>query len=137
MDNASGLGGSHKLPAKTVYIFNMSEDVWPFINAMTNDKDRINEIQENAYLEDLRLFIFSGEDDHVYFICPAEVNEEFLTYYKDLFGNKHITIITMPHHGGEICEDIRKDETVIEQLIEIANSSRRLTITSYATTPQF
>ncbi|OGG31501.1 hypothetical protein A3A63_01795 [Candidatus Gottesmanbacteria bacterium RIFCSPLOWO2_01_FULL_46_9] len=115
----------------------MSEDVWPFINAMSSGEDRTNEIQENVYLEDLRLFLFCAEVDHVYFICPQSVSADFLSYYKELFNNRHVTVITMAHHSGEICEDILHDESVMKKFIEIANSSRRLTVTSYATTPQF
>lgn len=137
MDIPSEPSGLSKLPAHTVYIFNMSEDVWPFISAMSNKKHRINEIQENVYLADLRLFLFSNEDDHLFFICPHGVSEEFYLYFKELFGLKHITVVPMPIHTGAICDDILHDESVMKKLVEIANSTRRLTITSYATTPEF
>lgn len=122
---------------KILYIFNMSEDVWPFISSMSDKKKRTHEIQENVFLADMRLFLFCDEDDDVYFICPQAINEEFLAYYKELFGNRHITIVPMTHHTGAICEDILNNELMMKKLVELANSSRKLTVTSYATTPEF
>ncbi len=137
MDISSGPTGAAKLPEKIVYFFNMSEDVWPFISAMSDKKSRTSEIQENVFLADMRLFQFCAEDDHLFFICPQGVSPEFLDYFQSLFGIKHITIITMTHHTGSLCDDILNDETIMKKLIEIANSTRRLTVTSYATTPEF
>jgi len=137
MEIASETVGPTKIPSKVVYIFNMSEDVWPFISAMSNKKSRVSEIQENMFLGDMRMFLFGGEDDHVYFICPQGVTEDFLTYFKELFGNRHIMVLPMVHHSGAICDDILNDETMMKKLVEIANSTKKLTITSYATTPEF
>lgn len=137
MDIPSAPQGASKLPSKLVYFFNMSEDVWPFISAMSDKKSRVSEIQENVYLADMRLFQFCGEDDHVYFICPQGVSEQFLSYYQGLFGNRHVTVITMTHHTGPLCDDILNDESMMKTLVEIANSSKKLTVISYATTPEF
>ncbi len=137
MDIPSEPSGLLKLPSHTIYIFNMSEDVWPFINAMSQQKQRTSEIQENVYLADLRLFQFCDEDDHLFVISPLGVTDEFYSYFKELFGHKEITFLSMPIHSGAICDDILQDESIMKKLIEIANSSRKLTITAYATTPEF
>ncbi len=137
MDIPSESSGIPKLPSHAVYIFNMSEDVWPFINSISDKKIRATEIQWNVYLADMRLFMFCNEDAPVYFVCPQGVSEEFFAYYKELFGNRRITILTTAIHSGAICDDILHDEAVMKKLIEVANSSQRLTITSYATTPEF
>ena len=50
-----------KLPETTVYIFNLSEDVWPFISAMSDPTARKQEIEENADLGDRDLFSFCGK----------------------------------------------------------------------------
>jgi len=137
MDIPSESSGLPKLQTHSVYIFNMSEDVWPFINSMTDKKARAKEIQWNVYLSDMRLFMFCNEDSPVYFVCPQGVSEEFMSYFKELFGNRRITILTTAIHSGAICDDILHDELIMKKLVEIANSSQRLTITSYATTPEF
>jgi hypothetical protein len=126
-----------KIPQSLVYIFNMSEDVWPFIRAMSDKKLRTKEIQENVFLADLRLFLFCDEDDEIYFVCPQGINEQLLGYFKKLFGNRHISILPVTPHSGEISDDILNDESMMKKLIDIANSSRKLTVTSYATTPEF
>lgn len=137
MDISSESQGAAKLSAHHVYIFNMSEDVWPFINSISNKKHRVSEIQENVFLADMRLFLFCAEDDEIIFVCPAGVSEEFLVYFRELFGNRHITILSVTPHSGAICEDILNDESTMKKFEEIANSSRRLTVTGYATTPEF
>lgn len=126
-----------KIAESIVYIFNMSEDVWPFIRAMSDKKLRTKEIQENVFLADLRLFLFCDEDNEVYFVCPQRINDQLLEYFKELFGNRHNTILPVTPHSGEISDDILNDESMMKKLIEIANSSHKLTVTSYATTPEF
>lgn len=120
-----------------VYIFNMSEDIWPFISAMSDPERRAAEILENVYLADLRLFLFAGENARVLFLCPHGISQQFLSYFQGLFGPKKITVLTPAQHSGVICEDILHDKSIMAQLVDAANSSRRLTVTSYAVTPQF
>jgi len=120
-----------------VYIFNMSEDVWPFISAISDDNARSKEVVENAYLADVRMFQFAGSSDDVLFITPQNISHGFLEYFRSLFGQKNILVLTTGQHSGVICEDILHDSSVMSALIEAANSSKRLSITSYAVTQPF
>ena len=120
-----------------VYIFNMSEDVWPFISAMSDTRSRLLEIEENIYLADLRLFMFANEDSDILFVSPTEMSDTFTTYFKSLFGIKQIRILVPKKHSGVISNDVLEDEIIMMELVKAANSSRRLTVTSYATTLQF
>jgi hypothetical protein len=129
-------GGSKKHPEAIVYISNLSEDVWPFISAMSDPAVRKHEIDENARLSDRDLFSVAGEN-HVLFISPKPVSPDFLKYYRDLIGTKNIDVATTSHHSGEICRDILKDESIILKIIDAANSSKRLTMIPYATSFQF
>lgn len=128
---------SIKKHEKVVYIFNMSEDVWPFIAAMSNDRSRLLEIEENMYLADLRMFNFVDEDCTLFFISPTMISQEFMNYFQSLFDTKDIQILVPKKHSGVISKDILEDEQIMNALIEAANSSKRLTITSYATTLPF
>ncbi len=74
-----------KSQAHTVYIFNMSEDVWPFIQAMNSSAARTREIEENADLGDRDLFSFCGEENMI-FVLSEKVGSEFLEYFESLFG---------------------------------------------------
>lgn len=129
-------GNNHKKPATLVYIFNLSEDVWPFIKAISDDTARAAEIEENANLADRELFSLAAES-HVVFISPRAVSNEFLGYFQSLTRTRSIQTLVTQSHSGVICEDILKDEAILQVIIAAANSSRRLTLSSYATTPYF
>lgn len=125
-----------KYPETTVYIFNLSEDVWPFISAMSDAKAKLFEIKENADLCERDLFSCADEDN-IIFIFPQAVDETFLTYYKNLFGKHRIRIIVPQKHSGVICEDILEDAEVMQALVDAANGSKRLALTSYTTSEEF
>ena len=120
----------------TVYISNLSEDVWPFISAISDSTARAAEIEENANLADRDLFSLASQDN-VLFISPRPVNPEFLRYFQNLTHTRSLTISVTQHHSGAICEDILKDEAILKDIISAANSSHRLTLLSYSTTPYF
>jgi ssDNA-specific exonuclease RecJ len=136
MDQTEELGGLPKKLEKVVYIFNLSEDVWPFISAMSDDTARAKEIEENANLTDRDLFSIAEESEAI-FVSPKPIQPEFLSYYNSLFGNRKLTVLVPKHHTGEICQDILNDKDIFLQLIKTANSVRKLTLTSYSASPQF
>ncbi len=123
-------------PEKTVYIFNMSEDVWPFISAISDTQERKTEIAENANLCDRDLFSCADENN-VLFIFPKKVDEVFFSYYRELFDKKNVRVVVPSIDTGIICEDIMHDEAVMSAIIEAANGSKRLSLTSYTTSQQF
>ena len=128
--------GGGKKHETIIYISNMSEDVWPFISAISDPVERRSEIEENATLSDQHLFTLSGED-HVIAITPKTVSDNFLNYFRDLTGKRDFDIMTTREHTGEICLDILHDQAIMNKIIEAANSSRKLTLISYSTTYQF
>lgn len=121
---------------KTVYICNLSEDVWPFIQAISDDHERALEIDENANLADRDLFTTSEESDLV-FISPKQINEDFVRYYKNLFGIRKLELLTPRVHSGETCRDVYEDKELFEKLIDFANHVKKLTLISYSTSEQF
>ncbi len=127
---------AQKFPEKTVYIFNMSEDVWPFISAMSDASAKKREIEENADLGDRDLFSFCGEENMV-FVFPKPVDEDFLNYYASVFGKKNFRILVPKSHSGVICDDILHDSDLMNELIREANGHKRLVLKSYATSQQF
>jgi hypothetical protein len=129
-------GGAKKHPESIVYISNLSEDVWPFISAISDPEIKAGEIEENARLTDRDLFSMAGED-HVLFISPQKISPEFEKYYRNLVGTRNFDILSTRSHSGEICRDIIRDKAIIDRIIAAANSSRRLTMVSYSTSFQF
>jgi len=136
MDQTDTSNGLPKKYEKVVYIFNLSEDVWPFISAMSDDVARAKEIEENANLTDRDLFSIAEESEAI-FVSPKPIHPGFLRYYNSLFGNRKLTILVPKHHTGEICKDILNDQEIFSKLVKAANSVRKLTVTSYSASPQF
>lgn len=123
--------------SKYVYIFNMSEDVWPFIAAISDVKERDNEITENANLVDRELFAMADESDFV-FVSPRPIQSDFLQYFQELMNVKNVEVLVPSRHSGQICEDILTDHAVFHRLVELGKDpSLRISLISYSTTPQF
>lgn len=114
----------------------MSEDVWPFISAMSDKRKQKLEIEENADLGDRDLFSFCAEESMI-FVLPRTVNQEFLDYYTSLFGKRNFRVLVPKLHSGVICEDILHDENVLQALANAANGLQRLVVKSYTTSQQF
>lgn len=128
------IGKKHE---KVVYIFNMSEDVWPFISAITDKKMHQWEIDDNADLSDRGELFSNADEDGLIYISPKDLDESYVAYVKELFSIKNLEILVPNIHTGVISEDILQDEKIMNRLIEAANSVKKLTLTSYSTSPQF
>lgn len=125
-----------KIPDSTVYIFNMSEDVWPFISAMSDKRKQKLEIEENADLGDRDIFSFCSEESMI-FVLPRPIDQEFFDYFTSLFGKRNYRVLVPKEHSGVICEDIIHDTAIMDTLVTAANGMRRLIIKSYTTSQQF
>lgn len=119
-----------------IYVSNLSEDVWPFISAISGTQEKEFEVQENANLAERDFFAFSGIDDLV-MVMPKSSSEEFVNYYLDLFGNQNLKIFVPKVHTGEICEDLLDDHELFHDLLTLAKKENKITLLSYSTSPQF
>jgi hypothetical protein len=135
-DQIEEVGLVPKKLEKVVYIFNLSEDVWPFICAMSDSHARQFEIDWNANLAERDIISLSEENDPI-LISPRRIRSSFIEYFEQLFPGKHIRTLVPKTHTGEICEDVINDELIIKKLVEAANSVKKLTLISYSTSPQF
>ena len=119
----------------TVYISNMSEDVWPFIQSISNPYDKEYEIVENAALAEHDLFSFSGRSN-VVMIMPKPVSSFYIDYFLNISGNKNFTILSPRIHTGEICQDILSDSSIFEKIKELARQ-QKVQLISYSASSQF
>ncbi len=126
----------NKKHEKIVFLFNLSEDVWPFIQSMSSIQERTYEIEENANLADKELFSISDESD-VIFITPKPIQPDFLEYYKELVNVKKLEILVPTTHTGLLSEDVSRDKVLFEKLVAAANGVKKLTLLSYSTSFQF
>jgi hypothetical protein len=132
----SKLIGESSKKSHLVYIFNMSEDVWPFIAAMSDVKERDVEITENANLVDRELYSLAYESEFV-FVSPRPIQPDFLEYFQELMNVKHVEVLVPSKHTGQICEDILVDHSVFHRLVELGKECQKFSVISYSTTPQF
>ena len=77
---------------RVVRIFNLSEDVWPFIEAMGSEKERLAEIEENANLADRDLFSMAEEFEFT-FITAKPLNQKFVDYFIKLCEVREMEIL--------------------------------------------
>ena len=129
-------GENPKIKEKVVRIFNLSEDVWPFIKGMDNETARLAEIEENAELADRDLFTEAKESE-LTFICPHPIDPAFIEYFKKLCNVKDLKVLNPRNHSGKICKDIIEDKDLLNDLVEIANGAKKLTLVSYSASPNF
>lgn len=124
-------------PTSFVYVFNMSEDVWPFIQTMSDIKSRDLELAWNARLSEREIFTLVDVTEPIVFVSPTVVRDEFLNYFKSLFGNKDIRVLVPIEKTGETSLDCIADEKVMSTIVASVNGAKRLIVVGYATSPQF
>ena len=121
---------------RVVRVFNLSEDVWPFIQTIGDKKARMSEIEENANLADRDLFSMAEEFEFT-FIAPKKLDPHFVKYFIDVCMMREMEVLVPKMKTGIICEDILKDKTVMDRLVKLGKTCKRLILTSYSTSPYF
>jgi hypothetical protein len=96
----------------------MSEDVWPFISSISDNKKRQFEIEENAHLGDRELFTNINEQSFV-FITAENVKPDFFEYFKEISGISDIEVLVPSNNSGQICEDILNDKKILDRLVQL------------------
>jgi hypothetical protein len=120
----------------TVYVANMSEDVWPFISTISDKKTFEFEIEDNSHLGDRDIFAVSPNGG-ILCILPRNVTGDYMTYYQTIMNIHTARVVVPPNHTGEICEDILRSEDIMGELVRAAGATRSLTLISYTTSLQF
>lgn len=121
---------------RVIRIFNLSEDIWPFIETMGSKKARSLEIEENANLADRDLFSMAEEFEFT-FITPKKLDPSFVKYFIDVCMMREVEILVPKKSTGLICQDILEDKKIMDRLIKLGRTYKRLVFTSYSTSPYF
>lgn len=121
---------------RVIRIFNCSEDVWPFIEAYGDKKLQAWEINENVNLSDKDLFSMAEEFEFT-FITAKALDPAFVNYFKKLCMVRDLEILVTEKHSGKLCEDISEDSQIMKRLLQLGKEYKRLSITSYSTSPEF
>lgn len=120
----------------TVYIANMSEDVWPFISSISDKRMFEFEIEDNAHLGDRDIFAVAPNGG-ILCVLPRPVSTAYLAYYQQIMNITNARVVVPPKHTGEICEDILRSEEIMGLFIMAAGENKSLTLLSYTTSLQF
>lgn len=123
--------------SSTLFVSNMSEDVWPFVSAISDPKSRAAEISENANLLSERDLLSLGGEENLIFLSPRPVSREFLDYYRELFSGNQPLILVPRRHSGQISLDAMHDPDVIQKIISRAGKKSPVLMRSYSASPQF
>ncbi len=126
----------NRKPERIVRIYNLSEDVWPFIEAISDKKERSNEIDENVALADHDLFCEAEKTD-ITFISATGLSKEYLEYFMSLCNVKDVEVLVPRKHTGQLCEDILKDKELLKKLVGLKRKYKRVVLKSYSTTDSF
>lgn len=114
----------------------MSEDVWSFIQTISDPQKRQFEIEENALLSDHDLFSFSAETEAI-LILPKPLQKDYQMYFEHLFPTSTLIYYSPQKHTGAICEDILQDKQLLKKLIEEFKSAEQVDLICYSASMQF
>lgn len=118
----------------TVFIDNLSEDVWQFIESLASSDVRRAEIGENSALSDRNYLGLSAEfPDGIKYFAPEAIDATFADYVNSLFGGIKPTVLTPRNHRGQLSEDILNEPRLLKELGAI----RDMILISYCSSRPF
>ncbi|PIX68503.1 hypothetical protein COZ40_02940, partial [Candidatus Roizmanbacteria bacterium CG_4_10_14_3_um_filter_39_13] len=119
-----------------VYIYNIVEDEWSFISAISDKELRKKEIENSNSSAESYLFANADEEEFMY-VSPKSISFAFKKYFQDLVGAKKIDIVVPKKITGLVCKDFYNDKPLFNQFIKKARRYKKVTLVSYASSPQF
>lgn len=119
-----------------VYVYNMTEDEWSFIEAVTMRPKQNHFIADCENAADAYYLSTATESDSVY-ISPKPISQEFQNYAKKLFHFKTLKVITPKNITHLVCDDLLRDSKAFGEFVSTCLEYEKVTVVSYATTPQF
>jgi len=117
---------------KNVYLSNISEDVWAFIDSLPA-KVKQNEIEENAFLSDRALFTL---EPNTLFISNKSISCQFLDYACSLINLDPIEIVTPDSHEGRLSLQIMNDQKLVDRLVHLGKQNG-INLRAYSSTTEF
>lgn len=119
-----------------VYVFNMVEDEWPFIESVTHRPKQNYLIADCENAADAYYLSTATETEAIY-VSPKSISQHFQDYAKQLLHFRSLQVIVPKSNTRLICDDLLKDNDALTQLIHLCRPYKRVVLVSYAATPQF
>ncbi len=119
-----------------VYLYNIVEDEWNFINALSTEEKRQHELVNSVNTADA-FFLASTSEDTTVYVSPIPISKAFRDYAQAVTGG-HVTEVVVPEFkSGKICLDLMADRNLFKSLVDRARHYKRLVLTGYAATEEF
>src|SRR3989344_5932429 len=123
--------------AITIYLYNVVEDEWNFINAYSDPARKNKDIQEMENTSDCFFMATAAAETNFVYLSPRRVSAKFLTYTQSLFKYKNGVIIVPRHQTHQLSLDLINDHRAFRQLIKRLRPYRQVNLLAYSATPQF
>lgn len=120
----------------TIYLYNVVEDEWSFINAFSDPIHMVKEIDRDESSSDCFFLSQATESDFIY-ISPKAISSEFQAYAQALFKYKNGHIIIPEAKTHQLCLDLIDDKDALAQLLTIAKQYQKINLISYSASSQF
>lgn len=120
-------------PDRMIYMANMAEDVWSFIQHLSPQQQSID-IDGCNLTSDRELCSVLGQPDPL-LILPLSVNSNFISYLQSLIPSFNPIVLVPNTTTGQISLDCLNDESIMQKLVNLSQKNH-LVVTSYCTSQQ-
>lgn len=129
-------GNGDKKTDLNVYVFNVIEDEWAFIDSISDPDRKAKMIDKSENACDCYFLAMGASENNFVYITPKQISGDFFDYTKRLFNFKEATVLNPEMRSHLICDDLIADPKTFKQLTEKAKEYKRIVLTSYAATSQ-
>ena len=119
-----------------VYVYNVVEDEWQFINSLSTPQEKTADIRAGEVSTDCFYFAFASEQNGIY-VSPYNISDEFQTYVQKLVKNKDVEVLHPLIDSHRICLDLIEDRERFNYIVNKAKDYDRLVLLSYSASPEF
>ncbi|MCX6816526.1 MAG: hypothetical protein NTZ93_01495 [Candidatus Beckwithbacteria bacterium] len=119
----------------SLYVYNMPEDEWLFIDSVAHRPKRTELITDCEDVADC-YFLGSGKESDLIYVSPKPISPAFQEYAQKLMGYKNTEVIVPQTKTHLICDDLLQDTVAFEKILNRAKNYQHVILTSYAASPQ-
>lgn len=120
----------------TIYLYNVVEDEWSFISALSNPIEQAKEIESSRSSVDT-YFLGYANGQNLLFISPIKISTEFQQYTQKLTNYKNTKILIPKPKSHLLCLDLINDPEAFQTLVSETKNYDKVNLISYAATPEF
>lgn len=120
----------------TIFLYNVVEDEWSFISALSNPIEQAKEIESSRTSVDT-YFLGYANGQSLLFISPIKISPEFQQYTQSLTHYKNTSVLTPKPKSHLLCLDLLNDQEAFKAMVVEAKKYIKVNLISYAATPEF